>query len=135
MECLPHVEVTDVALVARRNVTIPFTKEQMSGTCVTLDESRKRRNLNKVKHSRLTNNTESKEKTMYNIKTMLAGKTVKFVKYRKGELFYTTECGFEFPVPVSDTGDGTFLAEDKAMTFMRWVRKQIASIEEGQAEQ
>lgn len=135
MECQPHAEDTDVALVARRNVKIPFTKEEMDGTFVTLEVARKRRNLNKVKQCRLTTNHESKEKTMYNIKTMLAGKTVKFVKYRKGELFYTTECGFEFPVPVSDTGDGTFLAEDKAMTFMRWVRKQIASIEEGQAEQ
>jgi hypothetical protein len=65
---------------------------------------------------------------------MLKGKKVKFTRYRKGELFYETECGFEFPVPVSDTGDGEFLAEDNAMMFMRWVRKQLKSIEEGKAE-
>ena len=68
---------------------------------------------------------------MYNLKGMIKGKKVHFVKYRKGELIYSTECGFEFPVAVTDTGDGTFLAEDNAMTFMRWVRKQIASIKEG----
>lgn len=70
---------------------------------------------------------------MYNIKEMLKGKKVHFVKYRKGELFYSTECGFEFPVPTSDTGDGEFLNEDNAMMYMRWVRKHIASINEGKA--
>lgn len=66
---------------------------------------------------------------MYNLKEMIKGKTVRFLKYRKGELIYTTECGFEFPVPISDTGDGTFLVKDKAMMFMRYIRKHIAEIE------
>lgn len=66
---------------------------------------------------------------MYNIKNMVKNKKVFFVKYKKGELFYKTECGFEFPVPVSDTGDGIFLSEDKAITYMRWIRKQISNIE------
>ncbi len=30
-----------------------------------------------------------------------------------------------FPVPVSDVGDGTFNAEEKAMLMMRYIRKQI----------
>lgn len=66
---------------------------------------------------------------MFNLKTMLKNKTVTFVRYRKGELIYKTECGFEFPVPISDTGDATFKHTDKAMTFMRWVRKQIDVVE------
>ena len=66
---------------------------------------------------------------MYNIKEMLKDKEVTFVKYRKGELIYKTECGFEFPVPISDTGDGVFKNKDKGLTFMRWVRKQIQEIE------
>ncbi|MFY0656201.1 MAG: hypothetical protein JXR12_05525 [Neptunomonas phycophila] len=53
------------------------------------------------------------------------------MRYRKGELYYSTDCGFEFPVPVSDTGDGIFLAEDKALTYMRWIRKQLENIKEG----
>lgn len=57
------------------------------------------------------------------------GKKVKFVRFRKGELIYVTECGFEFPVPVDDTGDGVFLAEDRAMLFMRYIRKQVKAIE------
>jgi len=38
--------------------------------------------------------------------------------------------GFEFPVPVSDCGDGTFLAEDKAILFMRYIRKHVAYLDE-----
>lgn len=60
------------------------------------------------------------------IKTMVGGeKKVRFVFYRKGDLWYETENGFRFPVPVSDAGDGTFLPEDRAMLFMRYIRKQM----------
>lgn len=62
---------------------------------------------------------------MITVKDMVRdGKRVRFVRYSKHELWYVTEDGFEFPVPVSDTGDGSFMAEDKAMLFMRWIRKQ-----------
>lgn len=57
-------------------------------------------------------------------------KTVRFKFYRKGELFYETECGFLFPVPISDTGDGQFNDVDKAMYFMRYIRKHIKNIED-----
>lgn len=58
--------------------------------------------------------------------------TVNFSYYRKGELWYVTSSGFEFPVPIGDTGDGTFNATDKAMLFMRYIRKHLESIEQGQ---
>ncbi len=68
-----------------------------------------------------------------NIKDMVKdNKQVRFVRYRHGELIYVTECGFEFPVPISDTGDGVFLAQDKAMMFMRYIRKQIEAITIGE---
>lgn len=71
----------------------------------------------------------------YNIKEMVRdGKQVKFLHYRQKELWYATECGFEFPVPIDDCGDGIFLAQDKAMLFMRYIRKHIAIIEESRAE-
>ena len=63
------------------------------------------------------------------IREMIAGKKVRFVCYKQKELWYTTEDGFEFPVPISDTGDGEFLSEDKAMFFMRWIRKYLEEIE------
>ena len=65
-----------------------------------------------------------------NIKDLVKdGKKVTFVKYREGEFIYKTECGFEFPVPLNDLGKATLLAEDKAMLFMRYIRKHIESIE------
>jgi hypothetical protein len=69
---------------------------------------------------------------MSTLKELVAGgKMVTFSHYRQKELWYKTECGFEFPVPIDDTGDGTFLATDKAMLFMRYIRKQLEAIESG----
>lgn len=69
------------------------------------------------------------------IKEMVAdGRKVRFVRYRKNELWYSTECGFEFPVPLEDAGDATFLAEDKAMLFMRYIRKHQQLLAEARAE-
>lgn len=65
-----------------------------------------------------------------NIKDMVKdGKKVHFTHYKHSELWYETECGFAFPVPIEDCGDATFLHEDKAMLFMRYIRKHIANIE------
>lgn len=72
---------------------------------------------------------------MNSIKDMVKdGKKVKFMFYRNNELWYVTECGFEFPVPTYDCGDGVFLAEDKAMLFMRYIRKHIKYLEEAKNE-
>jgi hypothetical protein len=66
-----------------------------------------------------------------NLKDMVKdNKRVHFQFYRSGELWYTTECGFEFPVPTSDCGDAVFLAEDKALLFMRYIRKHIEAIKQ-----
>lgn len=70
-----------------------------------------------------------------NIKELVGpGKTVKFLYYKQKELWYETDCGFSFPVPIDDTGDGVFLATDKAMLFMRYIRKQLALIEQAKKE-
>jgi len=52
-------------------------------------------------------------------------KTVVFKFYRDGNLWYSTECGFEFPVPIADIGNATFLNQDKAILFMRYIRKHL----------
>jgi hypothetical protein len=67
----------------------------------------------------------------YNLKDMVKdGKKVRFVQYKHNQLWYETECGFRFSVDISDTGDGTFLAEDKALYFMRYIKSCIKKIEE-----
>lgn len=70
---------------------------------------------------------------MKTIKDIVSGDAkAHFQFYRKGELWYKTDCGFEFPVPVSDAGDGTFNQTERAMLMMRYIRKQLESIKEGQ---
>lgn len=58
------------------------------------------------------------------------GKIATFVKYHGGNLIYNVD-GFDFPVPIEDTGAGVFPKEIKAVTLMRWIRKHIKTIEEG----
>lgn len=49
---------------------------------------------------------------------------VSFLFYRDGQ-WYVTENGFEFPVPIADAGTATFLAQDRAILFMRYMRRHI----------
>lgn len=56
---------------------------------------------------------------------VMNGKTVKFQRYQAGELWYVTECGFEFPVPIDDTNGASFASQDKAMMFMHWIKKHL----------
>lgn len=57
-------------------------------------------------------------------------KKVNFKFYRDGNLVYETDCGLEFPVPVEDIGNATFMAQDKAILFMRYIRKHLKTLEE-----
>ena len=66
---------------------------------------------------------------MEKLKEHIKGK-VKFVYFRDNQLFYKTESGLIFPVPVEDIGQATFMAEDKAILFMRYMRKFLKSLEE-----
>ena len=55
--------------------------------------------------------------------------TVNFEYYSDGALWYITETGLKFPVPISDIGTATFLKTDKAILFMRYIRKHLAELE------
>jgi hypothetical protein len=64
------------------------------------------------------------------IKEIVKDNTVRFAKYRKGTAYYAVSVPSEgadyvFPVPLTDVGDATLLATDKAMLFMRYIRKAI----------
>jgi len=62
---------------------------------------------------------------MFDIKEHVKDRTVSFVKAHAGNLWYVTELGLEFPVPFDDMGEATFLAADRAMLFMRYIRKHV----------
>ena len=64
-----------------------------------------------------------------NIKDMVKDKSVVFQYYKDGQLFYSTECGFVFPVPIDDVGTATLNAKDKALLFMRYIRKHLKTVE------
>lgn len=61
-------------------------------------------------------------------------KKVYFLFYRDMSLYYVTDPsddfpeGLEFPVPISDIGNATFLATDKACLFMRYIREHLESV-------
>ena len=57
---------------------------------------------------------------MKELKELIKG-DVHFKFFRKNELYYKTDCGFEFRIPVEDTGDGTFFATEKAILFLRYI--------------
>ena len=61
-------------------------------------------------------------------------KKVRFSFYRDKELWYITEDGFEFPVPIEEVGNATFLAEDRAILFMRYIRKHMEMIDKAKKE-
>jgi len=73
-----------------------------------------------------------------NLKDMVrAGQKVRISFYSRGNLWYITDSGFEFPVPVRDrteVGNATFLAEDKAIYFMRYIRKHMQFLEDARME-
>jgi hypothetical protein len=65
---------------------------------------------------------------MNTIKEHVAG-VVNFVRYHDGNLWYRTEhTNFEFPVPIEDIGNASFLAQDKGILFMRYIRKHLKTV-------
>ena len=63
------------------------------------------------------------------ITKLVKNKTVHFVHYRDGHFIYKTEDGFQFPVPLAEIGTATLHAEDKALFFMRWIRRHLEVME------
>lgn len=66
---------------------------------------------------------------MRSVKEMVNNQqVVRFSHYRENELWYVTECGFTFPVPIGDIGEATFHAEEKAILLLRYLRPHHALI-------
>ena len=64
-----------------------------------------------------------------NIKDIVKNNTVRFLRYRKGTAYYGVDVHsygkHEFPVPLEDVGDATLLDEDKAILFMRYIKRAL----------
>lgn len=53
---------------------------------------------------------------------LVKNQRVHFQYFRDNELWYRTDSGFLFPVPIGEAGTATFLRDDKAILFMRYIR-------------
>lgn len=64
-----------------------------------------------------------------NIKDIVKDNTVRFVRYRQGIAYYRVNVPAEgvhvFPVPLDDIGDATLELEDKAILFMRYIKRAV----------
>lgn len=74
-----------------------------------------------------------------NLTELIKDNKVTFDSYRAGFFYYNIEMGHikreggstaskimgQFTVPLDDIGNATLLAEDKAITYMRWIRKAM----------
>ena len=63
-----------------------------------------------------------------NLTAIVKENFVEFSRYRKGYLYYKVANNgevYEFPILISDTGDANFEETDKAILFMRYIRKSI----------
>jgi hypothetical protein len=63
-----------------------------------------------------------------NIKHIVKNNTVRFSFYRAGYMYYQVAVDgqlYRFPVSLEDLGTATLLAEHKAITLMRYIRKAL----------
>lgn len=70
-----------------------------------------------------------------NIKDIVKGQNAHFRYFRDGALYYETDNGFQFPVPIDDAGSATLNAQEKAILLMRYIRKHLARTEAARAAQ
>jgi hypothetical protein len=67
---------------------------------------------------------------MIKVKDIVKDQNAHFVFYRDRALFYETDAGFQFPVPIDDAGSATFKKEEKAILLMRYIRKHLKIVED-----
>lgn len=63
-----------------------------------------------------------------NIKDIVKNNAASFSFYRAGHLYYEVVVDgqrYRFPVSLEDLGTATLLAEHKAITLMRYIRKAV----------
>lgn len=73
------------------------------------------------------------KKNNITLKELVKNNIVTFSHYRQGYFHYdlivqSSEAEldvYQFPVPIDDIGTATLMANDKAITYMRWIRKAM----------
>lgn len=66
---------------------------------------------------------------MFTLKDLIRdGKTAKFKQYRLGNLYYETQEGFVFAIPLQELGESTLLAEERCASLMKWIKRALEEI-------
>lgn len=63
-----------------------------------------------------------------NLTKIVKDNSVHFDSYRSGFFYYTVnvdENVYRFPIEANDIGQATLMKSDKAIIYMRWIRKAI----------
>ena len=54
---------------------------------------------------------------------LIKGKVAVFEEFHSGNLFYTIDDSFRFPVPVNELDGATVSRIEKASVFMKWIKR------------
>lgn len=54
---------------------------------------------------------------------LIKGKVAVFEEFHSGNLFYTIDDKFRFPVPVDELQGTSVGAKEKASVFMKWIKR------------
>lgn len=56
-----------------------------------------------------------------------------FMFFMSGKLWYRTESGFKFPVPIKGSGQSVFLNEDRAKRFYPYIKAHAEKLDKAKA--
>ena len=59
--------------------------------------------------------------------------SVNFMFFMSGKLWYRTESGFKFPVPIRGSGQTVFLNEDRANRFYPYIKAHAEKLSKAKA--
>jgi len=59
--------------------------------------------------------------------------SVRFMFFLSGKLWYRTESGFKFPVPIKGSAQSVFLNEDRAKRFYPYIKAHAEKLNKAKA--
>ena len=63
-------------------------------------------------------------------KVIQNNESVSFMFFLSGKLWYRTESGFKFPVPIKGSGQSVFLNEDRVNRFYPYIKAHAQKLNE-----
>ena len=66
-------------------------------------------------------------------KILKDNETVRFMFFLSGKLWYRTESGFKFPVPIKSSYQSVFLNEDRANRFYPYIKAHAEKLSKAEA--